>query len=201
MYQFVTMTHYFDSLFRNRIRNMMFGKPILKNCTLLSSIGLGIADVASAKGFGPTAGGEELGAFVHYMRHGQYEGRVWQESSLSGNSAPPLVFAAPRAKWRQIIMEKGMKFDGILLSFGLLALLFQLFLLKGKSANPLLLTVSVFLLFSGARTLALSYVSVYMGYLDYRLFFQTYVLLALFGGSWWWNGEQYNIFSSGAKKK
>jgi len=55
----------------------------------------------------------------------------------------------------------------------------RLSLFRKAPLSPLMWVALIFTLFTGVRVLAMSYVSVYMGGLDVRLFFSTYVVVLL----------------------
>jgi hypothetical protein len=62
---------------------------------------------------------------------------------------------------------------------GLLAFLVRISLWQVSGLSPLMWVALIFTVFTGFRLLALSYISVYMGGLDVRLFFSTYIVAIL----------------------
>jgi hypothetical protein len=172
MYQMVTMTHHYDTLlqFSNQAEAW---KNYSQNLYLSLWYWLRYPDVAASKDFGPNAGGDQLGALTHYQRHGQHEGRIWQYKKASENLAS--LYKNPIAAWRRPIVHFYQKYGIILELLGLLAFVGRLMLWRNLPPSPFLWTAILFAAFTVFRLAALSYVSVYMGGLDGRLFFSTYV--------------------------
>jgi hypothetical protein len=170
MYQMVTMTHHYNSKLQMNLDETWKNQP--KDLYLSLKYWLRYPDVAVNQDFGAKAGGEPLGAQVHYQRYGQHEGRVWQENEVS-------VFVSLIDSWKVIIMKLYEKFGWMLELLGALAFLLRLGLWRRAPLSPLMWAALIFTLFTGARVLAMSYVSVYMGGLDVRLFFSTYVVVLL----------------------
>lgn len=174
MYQFVTMTHNFDSLLQAKEDNAGWkDKP--EKYYLSLRYWLRYPDVAMAKDFGPQSQGPEWGAFVHYTRHGQSEGRIWQETDKAG--AKPM-YLNPLAHWRQGILVAVARMNEV---FWLLALVCAILRVWSRKLErtPLFWVCVVFVAFLAARSLALAYVSIYMGYVDVRLFFPSYTVAAM----------------------
>jgi hypothetical protein len=175
MYQMVTMTHHYDSELQANQEEGWKNQP--KDLYLSLKYWLRYPDVAVNQDFGPKAGGEQLGAQVHYDRYGQHEGRVWQEAA--GGAAQVSDFVSPIESWKVNILKLYEKFGWVLEIFGALAFLLRLSLWRKAPLSPLMWVALIFTLFTGLRVLALSYISVYMGGLDVRLFFSTYVVVLL----------------------
>jgi len=178
IYQAVTMTPYYDSALQMGNQADAW-KNYSQDLNLSLKYWLRYPDVASTRDFGPNAGGDKLGALIHYQRHGQYEGRIWEEKKKITEDSP-YHYRNPLAAWRPIILklfEKG----GLALEFlGVFALVARLMMSGRAPLGPFLWVASSFFAFTLLRVAALSYVSVYMGAVDVRLFFSTYVVLLLF---------------------
>jgi hypothetical protein len=171
MYQFVTMTHNFDSLlYLKREYAGWKDKPEKYYLSLL--YWLRYPDVAVTKEFGPQSQGPEWGAYVHYTLHGQHEGRIWQQmDDADGNR----VYRNPLAPWRERVTAIVVRLDGLLWLMGAGCAIFRGWTNK-LERTPLFWVCVIFLTFLAARSIALAYVSVYMGYLDARLFFPSYTV-------------------------
>lgn len=167
VYQVVTMTHHYDTLLQVSNQDKAW-KNYPQNLQLGLWYWLRYPDVAASKGFGPNAGGDQLGALTHYQRHGQREGRIWQYKKAS-------EYKNPIAAWRRPIVHFYQRYGIILELLALLAFVGRLMLWRNVPPSPFLLTAILFAALTVFRLAALSYVSVYMGGLDERLFFSTYV--------------------------
>ena len=176
MYQMVTMTHHYDTLLQFSNQDEAW-KNYSQNLYLSLRYWLRYPDVAATKDFGPNAGGDQLGALTHYQRHGQHEGRIWQYKKASENLAS--LYKKPIAAWRRPIVHIYQQYGIILELLGLLAFVGRLMLWRNLPPSPFLWTAILFAAFTVFRLAALSYVSVYMGGLDGRLFFSTYVVALL----------------------
>ena len=177
VYQMVTMTHQYDSQLQSSDFDEAW-KNQPKDLYLSLKYWLRYSDVAVNQDFGPKAGGEPLGAQVHYQRYGQHEGRVWQEPAGGADQASG--FVSPIESWKvQILIKSYEKLGWVIEIFGALAFLLRLSLWRRAPLSPLMWVALMFTLFTGVRVLALSYVSVYIGRLDVRLFFSTYVVVLL----------------------
>jgi hypothetical protein len=171
MFQFVTMTHNFDSLLQEKEKNAGWkDKP--ENDYLSLRYWLRYPDVAMTKDFGPQRPGPEWGAFVHYFRHGQYEGRIWRETDDAG--AKPM-YRNPLAVWRPGVLMAVARLNGLLWLMGGACAILRTWI-KKVERTPLFWVCVVFLAFVAVRSLALAYVSVYMGFVDVRLFFPSYTV-------------------------
>ena len=173
-YQMVTMTHHYDSELQANQEEGWRNQP--KNLYLSLKYWLQYPDVAVSPNFGIKAGGDPLGAQVHYERHGQHESRVWEKSA---DTDRVYSFVSPIESWKNQILKLYEKFGFMLMMLGALAFLLRLSLWRKAPLSPLMWVALMFTLFTGLRLLALSYVSVYMGGLDVRLFFSTYVVVLL----------------------
>lgn len=174
MYQMVTMSHHYDSqLQSNNLNEVWKNQP--QDIYLGLKYWLRYPDIATNQVFGAEAGGEPLGAQVHYERHGQHEGRIWQEVSAKQVSG----FASPLDSWKAKDLKLHENFGLALEILGAVAFLLRLCFWRKAPLGPLMWIALIFTLFTGLRLLAISYVSVYMGSLDVRLFFSTYVLVLL----------------------
>jgi hypothetical protein len=172
MYQMVTMTPRYDQ--SGNLDEVWKNRP--KDLYLSLKYWLQYPDVAVNKDYGVKAGGEPLGAQVHYERYGQHEGRVWQKSAVTDQVDS---FVSPIDSWKASILKLYEKFGLMLMMLGALAFLLRLSLWCKAPLSPLMWVALIFTLFTGLRVLALSYISVYMGGLDVRLFFSTYVVVLL----------------------
>lgn len=176
MYQMVTMSHHYDSQRQaSNIDEAWQNQP--KGLYLSLKYWLRYPDIAVNKDFGPWAGGEPLGAAVHYERHGQHEGRVWQEGSVQGNSA--FGFVSPLEQWKPKILRFFESISHTLEFAGMLALLIRIGLWRKIPPGPVAWITILIAVFTTVRALAMSYISVYMGGLDVRLFFSTYIVILL----------------------
>ena len=176
MYRIVTMTHHYDSELQANQKEGWNNQP--KDLYLSVKYWLRYPDVAINQVFGVKAGGEQMGAQAHYQRHGQHEGRVWQEPAGGADQASG--FVSPIESWKvQILIKSYEELGWVIEIFGALAFLLRLSLWRRASLSPLMWVALMFTLFTGVRVLALSYVSVYIGRLDVRLFFSTYVVALL----------------------
>jgi hypothetical protein len=175
MYQMVTMTHHNNSEFQANQEEGWKNQP--KDLYLSLKYWLRYPDVAVNESFGAKAGGKPLGAQVHYQRYGQHEGRVWQEAA--GGADQISDFVSPIDSWKVRIQKLYEKVGWVLEILGALAFLLRLSLWRRAPLSPLMWVALMFTLFTGLRVLAMSYVSVYMGRLDVRLFFSTYVVVLL----------------------
>lgn len=176
MYQVVTMTHHYDSQLQAE-NNAETWKNQPQNLYLSLKYWLRYPDIAINNDFGPQAGGSVTGAEVHYQRHGRHEGRLWQDVKSKDSSALQLI--SPIESWKARILVMYEKFGLVLELLGMLAFLVRIFIWRVCPLSPLVWIVLIFTVFTGLRLLALSYVSVYMGGLDMRLFFSTYVIAIL----------------------
>jgi hypothetical protein len=177
MYRMVTMTHHYDSQLQSRNLDEVW-KNQPKDLYLSLKYWLRYPDVAVSQDFGVKADGEQLGAQVHYQRNGQHEGRVWQEAA--GGADQVSGFVSPIESWKvQIPIKLYKKLGWVLEILGALAFLLRLGLWRRAPLSPLMWVALMFTLFTGVRVLAMSYISVYMGGLDVRLFFSTYVVVLL----------------------
>jgi hypothetical protein len=171
MYQFVTMTHNFDSLLQAKEDNAGWkDKP--EKYYLSLRYWLRYPDVAVTKDFGPQSQGPEWGAFVHYFRHGQYEGRIWRQTDDAGSKP---MYRNPLAHWRQSVLVIVARLNGLLWLMGAACGILRAWTSK-LERTPLFWVCFVFVAFLAARSLALAYVSIYMGYVDVRLFFPSYTV-------------------------
>ena len=174
MYQFVTMTHNFDSLLQAREDNAGWkDKP--EKYYLSLRYWLRYPDVAMTKDFGPQSQGPEWGAFVHYTRHGQSEGRIWQETEKAGTKP---MYRNPLAHWRQSVLVAVARINEVVWLLGAACAILRVWSRK-LERTPLFWVCGVFVAFLAARSLALAYVSIYMGYVDVRLFFPSYTVAAM----------------------
>lgn len=169
MFQLVTMSHHFDSLLQSKPSEGWKDQP--QDMYLALKYWLRYPDIATNQAFGAKAGGDPLGAQVHYERHGQYEGRIWVEST-----APLAEFVSPFDSAKIKLLKLYEKFSWILEILGCAAFLLRLAFWRESPLSPLMWLALIVTLFTGLRLLAMSYVSVYMGGLDVRLFFSTYVV-------------------------
>jgi len=176
MYQMVTMAHHFDSQFQAENHGEAW-KNQSQDLYLSLKYWLKYPDIAINKDFGPRAVGDILGAQAHYQRHGQYEGRLWQEVKSKDSNARQ--FISPIENWKPQTLRLFEKFGFILVLLGLLAFLVRISLWQVSGLSPLMWVALIFTVFTGFRLLALSYISVYMGGLDVRLFFSTYIVAIL----------------------
>lgn len=175
-YQMVTMSHYYDSQ-RQVSSHDDAWKNYSKDLYLSLKYWLRYPDVAAAKDFGPHAQGEKLGALRHFQQHGQYEGRVWQEKTTYEDA--PSLYKNPADGWRSPIVHFYQKYGVILEFAGLVALILRLLLWRQVPLDAFTWIAVLFAGFTVLRLSALSYVGVYMGGLDVRLFFSTYVVTML----------------------
>jgi hypothetical protein len=125
--------------------------------------------------FGAKAGGEILGAQVHYERHGKDEGYIWKEASADQISS----FVSPLGSWKTINLKLYEKIGLALQILGAAAFFLRLCFWRKVPLGPVMWVALIFTFFTGVRLLALSYISVYGGSLDVRLFFSTYVVMIL----------------------
>jgi hypothetical protein len=171
MYQYVTMTHNFDSLLQAKDENAGWkDKP--QKYYLSLRYWLRYPDVAMTTDFGPQSPGPEWGAFVHYFRHGQYEGRVWRQADDLGSKP---MYRNPWAHWRPKVLVFVARLNGLLWLLGGACVVLRAWTRK-LERTPLFCVCVVFLTFLAVRSLALAYVSIYMGYVDVRLFFPSYTV-------------------------
>jgi len=171
MYQFVTMTHNFDSLLQAKEDNAGWkDKP--EKYYLSLRYWLRYPDVTMTKDFGPQSQGPEWGAFVHYTRYGQHEGRIWQQMDEAGSKR---MYRNPLADWRQSILAAVARLNGLSWLMGAACAILRAWTSK-LERTPLFWVCVVFLVFLAARSLALAYVSIYMGFVDVRLFFPSYTV-------------------------
>jgi hypothetical protein len=171
MYQLVTMTHNFDSALQAKEENAGWkDKP--EKYYLALRYWLRYPDVAMTKDFGPQSQGPEWGAFVHYFRHGQNEGRIWREIDDVGSKP---MYRNPLAHWRPGVLVAFARLNDLVWLMGAASLILRA-CSKRLERTPLFWVCVVFLAFLAARSLALAYVSVYMGFVDVRLFFPSYTV-------------------------
>lgn len=175
MYQMVTMSHHYDSQMQVLDQNQAW-KTYPKDLYLGLKYWLRYPDIAVTRDFGPNAGGDQLGAVTHYQRHGQYEGRIWQEKA---GASPDFQYSSTYQDWKRPILDFYQKYGTFLELAGLLAFLLRLSMWRVAPPSPFTWVALLFTAFTIMRLLALSYVSVYMGGLDVRLFFSTYVIALL----------------------
>lgn len=174
MYQMVTMSHHYDSQLQSINLNDVW-KNQSQDIYLGLKYWLRYPDIATNETFGAKAGGDPLGAQVHFERHGKYEGRVWQEVNADQVSG----FISPIESWKVENLKLYEKYGLVIEMLGALAFLLRLFFWRKAPLSPLMWVALIFTLFTGLRLLAMSYISVYMGGLDVRLFFSTYVVALL----------------------
>lgn len=175
MYQMVTMSHHYDSQLQSSNLNEVW-KNQPQDIYLGLKYWLRYPDIATNQVFGAKAGGEQLGAQVHYERHGQHEGRIWLESE---SAAPVAGFVSPFESSKIQLLKLYEKFGWIFEILGAAAFLLRLGFWRKAPLSPLMWVALIFTLFTGLRLLAMSYVSVYMGGLDVRVFFSSYVVALL----------------------
>ncbi|MDB5763998.1 MAG: hypothetical protein JWQ21_2993 [Herminiimonas sp.] len=173
MYQAVTMSHHFDSLLQSANQDEAW-KAYPKDLYLSLKYWERYPDIAANKDFGPQAGGNPLGAVTHYQRHGKAEGRIWEDKKSAADSA--IQYASPARKWQERILDFYRKYGSALELIALVALVLRLVLWRTVPPGPFALVALMFAGFTIMRMMALSYVSVYMGGLDVRLFFSTYII-------------------------
>jgi len=129
--------------------------------------------------------GEGFGAYQHYIRHGRGEGRIFLAdasrgplpvysslrlpSSVLANLRPHLGYLSIVYKW--------------LILLGLVALTYRLTRGRRNRFTEFELLVVAFLLFSGLKLAALSYVSASIGHLGSRMYFSTHSVLVLLMGT------------------
>lgn len=176
MYQMVTMSHHYDSQMQLQNQDQVW-KPYPKDLYLGLKYWLRYPDITATKEFGPNAGGDQMGAIKHYQRHGQYEGRLWQDDKTNAN--PDSQYSSPYQDWKRPMLNIYQKYGTFLELAGLLTLLLRLSMWRVAPPSSFTWVALLFVLFTTMRLLALSYVSVYMGGLDVRLFFSTYVIALL----------------------
>ncbi len=176
MYQMVTMSHHYDS--ERQVYNMNEAWKNQPNDLYLSlKYWLRYPDIAVNNDFGPRAGGDPLGAAVHYQRHGQHEGRLWLEGAAQKNSASGYV--SPLEQLKPMILQFFGNISYALEFAGMLALLMRIGLWRKIPPSPVAWVSVLVVAFTAVRVLAMSYLSVYIGGLDARLFFSTYVAILL----------------------
>jgi hypothetical protein len=175
IYQIVTMTHNYDSELQMNSDETWKNQP--KDLYLSLKYWLRYPDVAVSKEFGVRSGGETMGPQAHYELHGQHEGRIWHETAGGTNQVS--VFVSPIDLWKVRILKLYEEFAWVLEILGAVAFLLRLSLWHKAPLSPLMWVALIFTLFTGVRVLAMSYISVYMGGLDVRLFFSTYVVVLL----------------------
>lgn len=173
MYQLVTMSHYYDSQRQSFNLNEAW-KNQPQDIYLSLKYWMRYPDIATNEIFGVKAGAGQLGAKIHYDRHGQHEGRVWQE-----DLAKAYEYITPIDSAKNKLVSFYEKIGWVLEIVGLVALLIRLLLWSKEPLSPFIWVVVFFMVFTVLRLLAMSYISVYMGSLDVRLFFSTYVILIL----------------------
>lgn len=170
MYQFVTMTHNFDSLLQASGESAGW-KDVPEKYYLSLHYWLRYPDVAMSKEFGPPSQGPEWGAYLHYTQHGQGEGRIWGQRDDDLGSKP--MYQNSLASWRQRVFVGVVRLNGLLWLVGAGCAIFRAWTRK-LERTPLFWVCMVFLMFLAARSLALAYVSIYLGWWDGRLFFPSY---------------------------
>lgn len=170
-FQMITMTDRYDAQLQTLATDDVVWKAFPKDLHLSLKYWLSYPDVAMSKDFGPGTG--RLSAIEHYQRHGQQEGRVWEANEYQ--PATLFRFKGLLDQWKPSIMAFGQKIAVGLEVLGLLAFLIRVGLWRVAPPTPLVWVVSIFTLFTLVRVIGISYVSVYMGGLDDRLFFPTYV--------------------------
>ncbi len=175
-YQMVTMSHYYDSQ-RQVSSHDDAWKNYSKDLYLSLKYWLRYPDVSTAKDFAPHSPGEKLGALKHFQQHGQYEGRIWQEKTTYEDA--PSLYKNPADGWRLPVVHLYQKYGVILEFAGLVALIVRLLLWRQVPLDSFTWLAVLFAGFTVLRLSALSYVGVYMGGLDVRLFFSTYVVTML----------------------
>jgi len=179
MYQLVTMTHYYNTLPQS-LRDEEVWKSYPRDLQLrlrysLMSLRywLRYPDVAVTKEFGPGSEGQESGAARHYRLRGQHEGRTWEDREI------PFVFKSPLGTWREHIIRTYRQFSPFLQVFALIGLAVCIALRRYKPLDALVLIAILLVAFTFLRMAVLSYLSVYMGTLDPRLVFSTFVVANL----------------------
>lgn len=172
-FQMITMTDRYDSQLQTLAAEDVLWKSFPQDIHLSLRYWLKYPDVAMSKDFGPLSDAGKLHAMDHYQRHGQQEGRVWQENEY--RQATLFRFESMLEQWKPHMMAFGQKIGVGLELLGVLAFLIRLGIWRVAPPTPLVWVVTLFSLFTLIRVIAISYVSVYMGGLDDRLFFPTYV--------------------------
>lgn len=170
-FQMVTMSDRYDSQLQALAAEDAMWKAQPKSLHLSLRYWLNYPDVAGSEDFGPGAG--KLGAMAHYQRHGQQEGRIWQHNEYQ--EATLFQFKGLLDSWKPYAMAFGQRIGIGLEVLGILAFLVRLGMWRAAPLTPLTWLVILFTAFTLVRVIAMSYVSVYMGGLDDRLFFSTYV--------------------------
>jgi hypothetical protein len=170
MFQLATMTHYFDSAL-NQGKDQDSWPSESAALQLSLKYWLRYPDVALSKEFGPGSGGPETGAARQYRLHGRQEKRIWED-------IPP-AFKGPLRTWREPIIRHYRQISPFLQVLGLIGFASCFFLKRPAPLDPMLLVGLIFAGFTLLRLGVLSYISVYMGTLDPRLAFSTFVVANL----------------------
>ncbi len=180
MYQAVTMTHYFDSALHEE-NSYEAWRTQSQELYLALRYWLRYPDVAATRDFGPGIGSvARLGALEHYERHGKYEGRML---TPPGSGPRESVVTVQPPSWKQQWLDFYLRWDNVIETVFLAALLVRIFFLLCTPLDALEWTTLLFLALTLLRWTALAHVSVTMGTLDVRLMFSTYAGFILFGAA------------------
>lgn len=176
IYQMVTMTHHYDTHLQSGSVDEQW-KNYPADLYLSLKYWLRYPDVAASKEFSPNALSEQLGALKHYQNHGKHEGRNWLERKASDEY--PFLYNNPLKELRAPIIKIYQRYGLFLELAGMIAFLFCLVTWQRRTPGIFFGVASLFIIFTLFRLIVMSYVSIYMGYLDVRLFFSTYVVTFL----------------------
>jgi len=169
VYQFMTMSHNYDSY--NQLSKSSWDKN--DNNYLSLKYWLRYPDVANNEEYGFISNKKNHnGAFEHFNKHGKAEGRIWHDIKEWGPNDSTKSYKNVKDYFIKFYEYLGPIL--ILFSFG-----GYLYLIYRNNLNLQLVDIVFisFIVYFFIRSLIMAYVSVYMGYLDVRLFFSNNIIL------------------------
>ncbi|MBI4403294.1 MAG: hypothetical protein HY537_03995 [Deltaproteobacteria bacterium] len=174
--QFSTMTHHVDTLTSELKTEKQAWENYSPSLHASLRYWLRYPDIATDKQFGVEAGAS--GSEKHFLTVGKEENRVWQ---IPNSSIP--ILQNPLASWRPWSVKVYRFLDKWVLIGGITWFIVHFWYLLWARSCPSPIQWAGFIFFSSMllRSVVMAYVSVYMGSLDARLFFSTYVLWVVFG--------------------
>lgn len=169
IYQYMTMSHNYDSY--NQLSTSSWDE---KNINYLSlKYWLRYPDVANNEVYGFISNKKNYnGAYEHFNNHGKAEGRIWHDIEVWGPNDSTKSYKNVKDYFIKFYEYLGPIL--ILFSFGGYLYLIYRNNLKLQLVDIVFIS---FIVYFFTRSLIMAYVSVYMGYLDVRLFFSNNIIL------------------------
>jgi hypothetical protein len=110
--------------------------------------------------------------------------QAYQKEDTGG----PFLFKSPLRTWREHVIRWYRQFSPFLQIFALIGLIVRIALARDRALDAVILIAAIFLTLTLVRVAAMAYLSVYMGTLDPRLVFSTFVVANLLSPLLIWEG-------------